>query len=224
MSTAKNILGMRFGRLRVIGRLPSRKERSGAIRAMWKCRCRCGKVVTASGAHLREGSIRSCGCLVVDVMTRRSTKHGEFKDGKWSPEYRSWCGLKKRCLNKFDKEYPRYGGRGIRVFRGWIKSFKAFLRHVGRRPSPLHSLDRIDNSVGYIPGNLRWATRSQQQRNTRRNVNLTIGRRTMCLKAWSDISGISPETISLRIRRGWSPEKAVFARSTPRHLRRAVTP
>lgn len=208
MFRARSLVGQKFGRLTVTARAPSQIQNT-CTRSRWYVKCSCGKTTVASGHHLRSGQIRSCGCLVVEVMTHRSTKHGEYKNKKWSPEYLAWCAIKRRCLNEKNREYSRYGGRGISIHKTWISSFEKFLSHVGRRPSLKHSIDRVDNNEGYIPGNLRWATRSEQQRNTRRNLRISAYGKTLTLIEWSEIFGLIPETISGRIKRGWNPEVAV---------------
>ncbi len=79
----------------------------------------------------------------------------------------TWCAMKDRCGNPKCISYKNYGGRGIKVCDEWVKSFKAFFDHMGPKPSPEHSIDRINNDGNYEPGNCRWATRSQQRRNRR---------------------------------------------------------
>lgn len=88
-------------------------------------------------------------------------------------EYRAWCAMKTRCLNKKNKAFHHYGGRGIKIFDEWIDSFEKFFLHVGKKPSPNHSLDRINNDGNYEPGNVRWATSHQQvhNRNLKENLN-----------------------------------------------------
>jgi len=88
--------------------------------------------------------------------------HGE---GYGEAEYRIWRAMIARCRNPNVKSYPHYGGRGIKVYEPWLTSYLEFLAHVGRRPSPQHSIDRIDNDSDYRPGNVRWATRAEQNRN-----------------------------------------------------------
>lgn len=97
-------------------------------------------------------------------------RHGDScHDGPRATEWRSWRGIRDRCLNPRSKDWARYGGRGIE-YR--YESYEAFLADVGRKPTPQHSIDRIDCNGHYEPGNCRWATQTEQQRN-RRNLKLT---------------------------------------------------
>lgn len=116
------------------------------------------------GKSLRIGTTKSCWCLQRDV----ATKHGHTKGGQRTVEYRTWASMKRRCINPRSTNYPGYGGRGIQVCDQWMNSFECFLSNMGIRPSKGHSIDRINNEGNYEPGNCRWATASEQQRNKRR--------------------------------------------------------
>lgn len=93
-------------------------------------------------------------------------RHGHrLRSGRRSPEYTAWINIKERCLNAQRPDFPRYGGAGVAVCDRWRDSFESFLADMGPRPSARHSIDRINNSQGYEPGNCRWATREEQSRN-----------------------------------------------------------
>lgn len=163
-----DISGQRFGSL--VALRPTDQRTHG--RVVWECLCDCGATALVAGDTLRDGRTRSCGCL------RRSTgakatayKHGGAAGDALSPEYKVWRGIKRRCFMPNDPAYPRYGGRGIRLCDRWM-DFNAFLSDMGPRPSPDHSIDRIDNDGNYEPGNCRWATRAEQSQN-RRNTRLS---------------------------------------------------
>ncbi len=139
-------------------------------------------------------------------------KHGHNKKGHMTPEYRAWLHMKVRCNWERDRAYHHYGGRGIKVCPRWEKSFVAFLEDMGLRPSPKHSLGRIDNEKGYSPENCRWETRTQQMRNTRRNRFLTFKGKTQTVSEWAVELGMEYGTLSARLLKGWSVEAAL---STP---------
>lgn len=134
-------------------------------------------------------------------------------------EYRIWCGIKYRCNNKQGKSYGNYGGRGIKVCPQWNNDFNEFYRYVGNRPSEKHSLDRIDNDRGYEPGNVRWATRQVQNRNSRVLRILEYQGERKCLAEWSELFGISYGTLHYRIRSGWPISKAFLTPLYPNHGR-----
>lgn len=156
-------IGYRFGRLVVEAAAPA-----NGYRRRWFCRCDCGVVKAFDHSNLRAGFSKSCGCLKRDQNKERSfaLTHGRNK----TPEHRSWSGMIQRCTNPNMDSWPDYGGRGIAVCERWRNSFEAFLADVGERPSPAHSLDRIDPNGNYEPGNCRWATRAQQAQGRRTTV------------------------------------------------------
>lgn len=143
-------------------------------------------------------------------------KHGHCKNKRNTRTYRAWTSAISRCENPKVRNYPRYGGRGLCVCRGY-HSFEAFLRDLGEAPDG-KTLDRIDNDLHYSCGhceeclangwplNVRWATRSEQARNRSTNVFLTFRGRTKLLFEWAEELGISYNTLHARYRRGGSPE------------------
>jgi hypothetical protein len=164
-------VGTQYTRLRVL--LPVGVD---AYRYMqWLCVCSCGNFTVVSGRHLTSGATRSCGCLQQEAVRRTgkdNTTHTHSRRGQTTAEYRAWCHMWSRCTNPNVERYPNYGGRGIRVCKRW-KRFENFYADVGPRPSERYSIDRIENDGNYEPGNVRWATRSEQRRN-RRDACLSV--------------------------------------------------
>jgi hypothetical protein len=148
-------------------------------------------------------------------------QHGHAPKSGRSAEYMAWQNLIQRCTNPNFKQYADYGGRGIKVHRAWLGrgGFRAFLKEIGRRPSSRHTIDRINNDRGYEPGNIRWATRVSQNRNTSKNVMLTVRDETLSLAEWSERTGIGHSTLRARIALGWASDTVVL---TPvRRMRRS---
>lgn len=132
------------------------------------CRCECGTERSYVASNLLAGITKSCGCLKRESARTRTFKHGV---GNSDYKYRLWSTIKGKCFRTTHKDYQYYGGRGITMHARWIKDYAQFatdlLSAIGERPSPQHSLDRIDNEGNYEPGNLRWATMAQQSANRR---------------------------------------------------------
>ncbi len=168
----------RFGRLLVLQRAPNVNKRT-----YWLCRCDCGKSAIVFSGSLSRGFTQSCGCLRREaareiIETNRPPQGSRLTHGMAeSPEYSSWCAMKKRCLNPNSIRFERWGGRGIRICPQWVNSFETFYADMGPRPTVTHSIDRIDNDGNYEPGNCRWATRKEQRKN-RRNPKLLLGERS----------------------------------------------
>lgn len=147
-------------------------------------------------------------------MSRRSPPsqrtHGHsFVNGRATPEYDAWSSMKRRCLNPRAPNFKDYGGRGIAICQTWVDSFEAFLGAMGPRPSPSHSLDRIDNDGPYSPENCRWADRLQQARNRRSNHIVEVNGRSLTVTEAALQAGVNIETVRTRISRGWSIERAL---------------
>lgn len=120
------------------------------------------------------------------------------------PLYSVWQGMKRRCDNPNFPHYANYGGRGIRVCDRWKHDFQAFLQDMGDKPSPLHTIDRIDPNGHYAPENCRWATRKEQSRNIRNNRYVEIdGQRHLAADIAEKI-GVKADTIIERVQRGLS--------------------
>ncbi len=135
-----------------------------------------------------------------------------YRHGKTSsPEYKVWNNMLSRCNNKNHPRYPDWGGRGITVCDEWLK-FAGFYSDMGDRPSPHHTLERADNKLGYTKDNCYWATPAEQSLNRRSNTHLTHAGETKTIKEWSDTLGVKAVTISSRLRRGYTIERALERR------------
>lgn len=121
--------------------------------------------------------------------------------------------MKKRCHNPKDRNYPEYGAKGIQVCPKWRSSFKAFLTDMGPRPSPQHTIDRMDNSLGYQPSNCRWATKQQQARNRPTFVKSVNGKTVV--EVAEDLATVPAPTLYNRVRAGMSIEKVLHKGRLP---------
>lgn len=198
----KDLSGLQFGRLTVTKRVPTVQG------TVWECRCVCGVARRVQATHLQTGASKSCGCLADEVRGDARREHGLSN----TPEYMTWNRIKDRCHNPNTPSFRYYGGRGIVVCQQWRESFSAFLEHMGPRPSPRHSIDRVDFNGNYEPGNCRWATSKQQGRNTRRNHYVIVDGQRMTLIEASELTGVNYGTLKWRIRKGQSIEQATGRR------------
>jgi len=195
------VIGRKFGRLTVVSEFV--RFQRGRNRRFCRCECECGTVVDVRQEHLGSRNTRSCGCLQQETRKASLTTHG-MSD---LAEFNIWMGMRDRCLNPRSPAYANYGGRGITICERWLHSFPAFLADIGSRPSPIHTLERKENSVGYNPGNCVWATRADQANNTRRNIVLTFNGLSLTLARWSRKTGIKYRTLGDRFYRGWPVER-----------------
>jgi hypothetical protein len=210
MPLFKDLTGMVFNRWTVIERDITRNKHT-----YWKCRCSCGTLKSIESGSLIMGSSKSCSCLVADNNRDRLTTHGRTE----SVEYGIWCNIKVRCLNKNGQDFHNYKGRGITVCQEWIDSFEAFFNYIGERPTPYHSIDRINNDGNYCPGNVRWATKWEQANNTRVNRLLEFKGETNTLAEWGKIFNIKPGIIHKRLKRGWSMEDALTIKENETNIK-----
>lgn len=197
-------VGDRFGRLVVMAEAGNGGSR-GRTR-MIVCRCDCGTERVFSCPSVLRGASRSCGCLQAEGAADRCKSHGNYG----TPTYRTWHSMRDRCLNQDNSNYPLYGGRGVKIDPRW-DDFAVFLSDVGERPSLAHSLDRWPNKNGnYEPGNVRWATGTEQSRNRNSNVLAEIDGRIATLAEWAEIGGLKYNTLHARLQNGWPIRDAVF--------------
>lgn len=216
---ANDITGRRYGRLVVLG-FAGRYILNGKPRGLiWLCRCDCGKEIKVRYSNIEHCAQTSCGC-----GREYWRKHGfaSRSASKARAEYSIWKGIKKRCFDHNDPSWGRYGGRGITICNEWKDDFPAFFAHVGARPSSRHTLDRIRNDGNYEPGNVQWATRAEQNRNTRRNLLVTHLGVTRTVADWADDFGILRGTVYARIRAGWDPLDALLTPPLPNNRERLL--
>lgn len=199
---AKDLTGQTFGFLTVL----QRQGTSGGktAKARWLCRCTCGNTVVRESQYLRtphRPTPRHCGC-----------QHGNKTHAMSRTRvYHLWSNMRRRCLDAADKDWPRYGGRGITVCSDWADSFEAFWRDMG--PTYVHnlSLERIDNNGPYSPENCRWATAQEQAHNRRTSVWLDTPKGRMLLEDAAKVYGLRSVTLAARLKRyGWPLEKALM--------------
>ena len=202
-SLSRDLVGRQFGRWTVVEKGPIRGHNR-----LWRCVCTCGTQRDVLGFTLRKGASQSCGCLNAERASSRGKHHLSG-----TSEYDTWHQMINRCYNSAFIYYPLYGGRGISVCDRWRHSVEHFYADMGPKPSPEHTLERIDNDASYSPENCRWATKKEQARNRRSTRFLTHNGETLSMAEWAERIGVSPNAMYMRLRKGWSVERAV---TTPR--------
>jgi len=199
---AENLTQQRFGRWTVIA-FSNSEFKHGKF---WLCKCQCGQESVVMQSHLKTGKSLSCGCLQREKTTKWKTANGE----PLRSERKIWTGIIKRCTDPSNISFKNYGGRGIKICDEWKNDFIAFANYIGKKPSPKHEIDRINNNGNYEPGNIQWSTRSRNSRNRRSNLLFTIMGTTKTLADWVDIFSITKYTLVYkRINMGWTIEKAL---------------
>jgi hypothetical protein len=210
----ESLEGQRFSRL-IVESYAGRYHAGGS---MWNCRCDCGATTVARACSLKKGATKSCGCLNQEWRRQRCTKHGGWK----RPEYGAWQHMRMRCVNPNEPYYERYGGRGIRVCDRWADDFGAFIADMGPRPTPQHSIERINNDGHYEPKNCRWATPREQSLNTSRNRWLEHDGIRLTVPDWAKRIGVNEKTIRNRLRDGWPIATVLSAQRAPRLKRKTA--
>ena len=159
MAKFVNRTGQRFGKLVVVVRAGVNKFKQ----VLWQCVCDCGKTTKVPSGALVTGNTTSCGCVIPN-----------FKHGGWDKSsYNTWRAMIRRCTVQTDKDYPRYGGKGVSVCPAWME-YKNFVADMGE-PEGDETLDRIDTYGNYFPENCRWAGVQTQNRNQRLRANSATG-------------------------------------------------
>lgn len=201
-------VGQRFGRLTVIG-LSERLPKGKSVRIMWRCLCDCGNTKEVEAYNLKSNT-QSCGCLRNDRVKDTLTTHGEAD----TPLYRVWNSMIQRCTNESSVSYSRYGGRGITVSAEW-RTYAKFKEDMGDRPEGM-TLDRIDNEGNYCKGNVRWASRKDQARNTRRNAWHTYEGLKMVASEFAEKLGVGAGNLSKWKQEGLTDEQIIVKASNLR--------
>lgn len=214
---------MQYGRLTILGDVEPTLARNGSKRARVKVRCECGTVTIKYRAFVRNGGTQSCGCLQRERTKGVNTRHGHARRDqqgrKLSREYVTWQAVIYRCTNPRSKYFRHYGGRGIGVCSRWrvgengVPGFECFLADMGPKPSSSHSIERIDNNLGYSPENCCWATRAEQARNRRNNHLVILDGQALPLVDACVITGQKYGRAVERLRFGWNESDALFLAS-----------
>ena len=205
-----DLTGQKFGRLTVVKYAGKTKDH----KSKWECKCECGNRQIVRAAALKQGGVKSCGCLANDARKEngkkmRGVKSSQYKHGlsgsRINGIYRS---IKERCKNKNNPAYNHYGGRGIRICAEWDSDFSKFYEwSMANGYSPELTIDRIDNDGDYAPENCRWVSMRVQQNNRSNNVRITYNNETHTLSEWAGITGISKSALYHRYARGWPADK-----------------
>lgn len=175
--------GKTFGRWTVLEKHPKGPQ-------FYTARCSCGNIKVLNVYAAIDGKTTSCGCYRVELLATTNRKYSfsepHLQHTQHNPLYAIWMSIKTRCFNKNHPSFRSYGARGITMDPEWKVSFLKFARHIGPRPSPDYSIDRIDNTGSYVPGNVQWATRTEQAENTRNNPEVSYQGQTLRLRDMAD--------------------------------------
>ena len=201
-----DLTGKRFGNISVIRFDGYKQFNDGRKRKKYYCKCDCGKEFSVMGGALTSGNTTSCGCKRYKFDNTKHITHGMTK----SSLYRVWVNMKDRCNNSNCKAYKNYGGRGIKVCREWNESSEVFMDwavHNGYRQGL--TLDRVDVNGNYEPSNCRWETMKKQANNRRNNATIEFEGESHTVTEWSEIVNIHRDTITYRLKQGWSVKDAL---------------
>lgn len=206
MNNILDLTGQRFGKLLVIKRAEINKK--GGV--WWLCKCDCGKNTIKLATKLKNGLVKSCGCLAVEKLLERNTKHNLAN----TRIYKIYKGIIQRCYSISNPAYKNYGGRGIIICDEWLDKENGFMNFynwaIKNGYQESLSIDRIDVNGNYEPSNCKWATFREQCNNRRTNHYITYKDEKHTIAEWSNILGISYSMLKHRLERNWDIEKALF--------------
>ena len=190
-------IGQRFGCWVVLKELGYQQK--------YLCRCDCG-----NENHVRLHDLAKGKTIMCRSCSAKSKSNGVGVST--TTEYNTWVHINQRCHNPGNKDYPNYGGRGIEVYPLWRESYEAFFMHIGKKPTPEHTIERIDVNKGYEPGNVMWATRLEQARNKRNTIRIEIDGEEKTIAEWVEDPrcSVHAKTIYKRLEMGWEPSRAIL--------------
>lgn len=199
---SNDLTNQRFGKLLVV-----KKAYTLNKNVYWECLCDCGKTTFVYTYNLIGNRIKSCGCLKLDILIQRSTKHNQ----RHTKLYEVWKSIKQRCFNPNNSSYHNYGGRGINICEEWKNDFMSFYNWSMKNGYKEGlTIDRINNDGNYEPSNCRWTTRLVQCNNTRVNKYVTINNETKSVADWCRHYNISYSLVHQRYKRfNWDIIKAI---------------
>ena len=203
MSSLIDITGNKYGMLTVTRRV----ENAPKGVARWECKCECGNTVIVRGGNLKNGAVKSCGCLI-DIKNKKRSTHNMAG----TRLYQIWQNIKSRCYNEKNQMYKAYGARGIKMCDEWYSSFDTFAKwSLSNGYQDDLTIERIDNDKGYTPENCTWISIEEQANNRRSNIKITHNGETHNLCQWCKIYGKDYRLVYNRIHKnGWSFERAMF--------------
>ena len=193
---ANDLTGKKFGKLEVIG-----VHDTGSRKTYYVCQCDCGNVKVVRADALISGATKSCGCIKQEQdKANLAANHSHKMSG--TRIYETWQDMKRRCYNKQNARYDRYGGRGITVCDEWLNNFQSFYDWaISNGYSDDLTIDRIDNDGNYEPSNCRWSTGKERWNNRSSNTNITMGNGTKSLMCWCEIFNVDYKKVYARYKR-----------------------
>ena len=193
----------------------------GTVHKRGLFRCSCGKEFETNFSAVKSGNTKSCGCLKILTTIRRSTKHGLSN----SPLYKVYKNMVSRCTQPtYHTVYPYYGGCGIKVCNRWLKSINNFYKDMFPSYQPGLTLERKDPKKDYKPSNCIWADFFTQARNRGNTKWVTFKGETLCATIWSIRLNAPNYVVGVRLRKGWSVERAVTTPYPANKINKMVNP